>query len=58
MEAKINLLIKEITLSAKKEDVAVIKKYIEFWQPLNFVTPTQVEKIVREILEEKTQQNL
>jgi len=52
IEAKMMLLIKEINLLAKKEEVAIIKKYMEFWQPLNFVTPTQVEKIVKEMLEE------
>lgn len=52
IEAKMMLLIKEINLLAKKEEVDIIKKYMEFWQPLNFVTPTQVEKIVKEMLEE------
>ena len=52
IEAKMMLLIKEINLLAKKEEVDIIKKYMEFWRPLNFVTPTQVEKIVKEMLEE------
>ena len=55
MESKLILMIKEINLLAKKEDVDVITKYMEYWQPLKFVTPTQVEKIVREILEEERQ---
>jgi len=33
--------------------VESLKKYIELWEPLNFVTREEVEKIVKESLEEK-----
>lgn len=54
---KIDLLIKEIKQTAGKEEVEVIKKYIEFWNPLNFVTQkdldrmfeTKKEEMLREI---------
>lgn len=53
MRQEMSMIIKELRLSAKKEDVKVLEKYIEIWQPLNFVTRKEVEKIVREILEEE-----
>lgn len=49
---EMSMIIKELQLTARKEDVKVLEKYIEIWQPLNFVTKNQVEKIVKEILEE------
>ncbi|MBI2129115.1 hypothetical protein HYU07_02655 [Candidatus Woesearchaeota archaeon] len=44
-------VIKELKSSAKEEDVKVLEKYIELWQPLNFVTRNEVKKIVKEILD-------
>ncbi len=55
VENRIIMLIKESRLSAKKEEVDTLKKYIELWEPVNFVTQNQVEKIINEILEEKLQ---
>ena len=54
IENKITMVIKELRMSAKKEDVDVMLKYIELWQPQNFITRDQAEKIAREILEEYT----
>jgi len=52
IEERVVMVIKEIRLSAKKEDVDSLKKYVELWEPVNFVTQNQVEKIAREIIEE------
>ena len=38
---------------AKKDDVQVMKKYLELWEPIHFVTQEQVEKIVQDMLERK-----
>jgi chromosome segregation ATPase len=38
MKEKINNLLKEISLCAKEEDLKVIEKYIEIWEPVQFVT--------------------
>ena len=46
LKSKINLIIKELQLSASREDVEVLKKYLELWQPVKFVTENQVERIV------------
>lgn len=45
--------VKEIGLLAKKEDVDVLKKYIELWNPVNFVSAERVERLINDILEEK-----
>ena len=50
IQDRILLIIKELKLTAKKEDVDVMKKYVELWNPMRFVTKDQVEKIVQEIL--------
>lgn len=55
IENKVILLIKELRMSAKKEDVNVIKRYLELWEPVKFVTQNQVEKIVKEFIEEERQ---
>ena len=46
------LLLKEIGLLAKKEDVDVLKKYLDLWQPVKFITADHAEKIIDERLEE------
>ncbi len=43
----IRLLIKDSKNKAKKEDVDVIKKYIELWNPANFVTQRELNKILK-----------
>jgi SMC interacting uncharacterized protein involved in chromosome segregation len=45
---KIDLIIKELRLSANKEEVESLKKYLDLWSPLNFVTQKDVERIVEE----------
>ena len=46
IENKIIMIIKEVRMSTKKEDVDALKKYIELWEPVNFVTQNQVENIM------------
>lgn|SRR3989338_2859434 len=55
VENKIVMLIKELRMCANKEDVDIMSKYLEFWQPQTFVTREQVEKIIQEMLHNYTQ---
>lgn len=55
---KIQLLVTEMQGFAVKDEVQVIKKYLDYWEPLNFVTQKQVEKIAKEVFEEKNNKNL
>ena len=53
IENRIMMIIKELRMSAKKEEVDSLKKYVELWEPVKFVTQNQVENITREIVEEE-----
>jgi hypothetical protein len=50
----IRQIAEELRRCAKKEDVKVLQKYMDLWEPLNFVTRNEVEKIIQEILDKKT----
>jgi uncharacterized protein (DUF342 family) len=52
IKTKMELIIKELMLTAKKEDVDVLTKYLDMWTPVNFVTQNEVKKIVRRMLYE------
>lgn len=49
----INLIIKELKNTSSKEDVEVLQKYINLWEPVNFVTRKEVEKLINDIKSEK-----
>ncbi len=46
-------IIKELRLTARKSDMDVMKRYIELWDPVKFVTADFAEKIAREVVDEK-----
>ncbi|MEA2036970.1 MAG: hypothetical protein U9O94_05645 [Nanoarchaeota archaeon] len=50
---KVLVIIKEIQGFAKKGDVDVLKKYIEMWEPLNFVTHKEIDEIIEEKFSQK-----
>src|SRR3989344_6823394 len=46
-QQKMDLVIKELKQTAGVEEVAVLKKYVEFWNPLNFVTQKDLDRAVQ-----------
>ena len=50
VEDKIITIIKELRLTARKEDVDLLKRYLELWDPVKFITSDQVERIIDEKL--------
>ncbi len=44
MQQKMDLIIKELKQTAGREEVQVLKKYIEYWNPLTFVTQHDLER--------------
>lgn len=54
-DERTELIIKELKLCAKKEDVAVLQRYINLWDPVKFVSRDEVDKIIDEKLDEKNQ---
>ena len=51
MDQKIVLIIKELKQTAGMEEVTTLKKYLEFWNPLNFVTQKDLEKAIESKLQ-------
>ena len=50
IKEKILELVNELKETAKRDDVRVLEKYINFWNPVKFVTQNDVEAVVKEIL--------
>jgi hypothetical protein len=46
MLQKMDLIIKELKQTAGMEQVMVLKKYIDLWNPLNFVTRRDLERAI------------
>ena len=45
-------LTEEASTFAKKDSLKILEKYINLWNPLNFVTEKDVENIVKRIIED------
>ncbi len=56
LKDKLLLVIKELQVVARKEEVKVLEKYINLWNPVKFVTQNEVEQIISEVLEQKKAQ--
>ena len=52
-EERTELIIKELKLAAKKEDVAVLQRYIEMWDPVKFATHSEIERVIDEKVNEQ-----
>ncbi|MBW2995076.1 hypothetical protein KY312_01885 [Candidatus Woesearchaeota archaeon] len=48
MKEKIDNLLKELSLFAKEEDLKVIQKYIDIWEPVQFVTRKEAADMVKQ----------
>jgi|SRR3989344_5749676 len=53
IKEKVILMINELKSTPKKEEFQVLKKYIEMWEPMNFVTRKEVASIVQDILDRR-----
>lgn len=54
LEDKIMTIIKELRLTASKEDLSVMKRYIELWNPVTFVTREHLDKALEQLKNNKT----
>lgn len=52
VKEKIKLIIRELKVCAKYDEVKVLERYINLWEPVKYVTQAEVESIARRILEE------
>ena len=48
LNEKLTKLMSEMKETVKKSEFNVLSKYINFWQPLNFVTREEAEKMLKE----------
>ena len=46
---KLRLIIGEVSNLVKKEDFKVVERYVDMWQPMNFVTKNELDKLANEI---------
>lgn len=53
LKTKLATFAHELSETAKKEDFSVLERYINLWEPVNFVTRNEVERVIKDILEEK-----
>ncbi|MEK6899756.1 MAG: hypothetical protein AABX05_01400 [Nanoarchaeota archaeon] len=56
MTQKMALIIKELGQTAGIEEVTTLKKYVEFWNPLTFVTQKDLERAVDSRMEAYSRQ--
>ena len=54
LKDKLFLVIRELQNVARKEEVKVLEKYINLWNPIKFVTQNEVEHIINEVLEKNS----
>ena len=48
MADKLSKLSEEVSQAVSKADLNVISKYLDYWQPLDFITRAEAEKLIRE----------
>ena len=49
---KMDIIIKELKQTAGIEKLQTLQKYVDFWNPINFVTQRDVERIVEQKMKE------
>jgi len=50
IKERILSIINELKATAKKEEIKILEKYINLWEPLNFVTRTELKEVIREMM--------
>jgi hypothetical protein len=53
VQQKVDLIIKELKQTAGKEQLDTIKRYMEYWNPINFVTQRDLERAIETKLSER-----
>ena len=57
INSKIDLMIGELGGVVKKHEFAAVERYIDLWQPMEFVTREQAKRIIADLLDEKERAN-
>jgi len=48
MKDDIKLIIEELRMTAKAEEVKILQKYLDMWNPVKFVTAREVQRIIKD----------
>ena len=56
LEEKVTLIIREFRNVPRKEDLQVLEKYVTLWNPMEFLTRKEAEKLIGEAVEERIRQ--
>ena len=50
---KLLLVMKELQSVARKDEVKVLEKYINLWNPVKFVSQNEIESIINEVIDKR-----
>ena len=53
LKDRILLLVKELQSAAKKEELRVLQRYVNLWEPINFVTHNELKQVIEELSQKK-----
>ena len=53
LKNRILTLIKELQSCAKKEELKILERYVNLWEPINFVTHDELKQVIEELLAQK-----
>jgi hypothetical protein len=51
---ELQLMVRELKETVKKDEIKVLEKYIQLWEPLNFVSHDEMERYISSRLENKS----
>ncbi|HLC61302.1 MAG TPA: hypothetical protein VJJ52_07810 [Candidatus Nanoarchaeia archaeon] len=54
---KLMLVIRELQSVARKEEVRVLEKYINLWNPVKFISQNEIEGIINEVIDKREKDN-
>ena len=58
LQTELSLVVRELPLTAKKEDVEILRRIVEIIKPTRFITQERAEELIHEILEEVSSSSL
>jgi len=55
IKEKMELVVNELRACAKKEDITVLERYMNMWDPASFITQKDVENVVRRVISKNSE---
>lgn len=52
LDEKLKQILRELKNFADLDELKVLRRYVDFWKPVGFVTKSEAERLVRDIIEE------